>query len=277
MMIAAKSRVLLAAGAAALLCFGFGRSLALSPTTTDPRAVMEAVDKRPKGDKVTARLQMVIQDPTGSKRVRLVRTRSLDFKGGKRQLLFFEQPADVRNTGLLTIDYDDGNKVDDQWLYLPSLRKSTRISSSDKSGSFMGSDLSFSDMTGQDPVHFDYQLIKQSATVAGEECWLIGAKPKTEKAKEETGYVKSMVWVSKSKLMPMQAKHWVRQGLKIKLMKFDKFAQIDGIWFAHKIMARTLQSGKPLSTTILAFSKVKFNDPRVKTEDFTQRRLEQGL
>ena len=74
----------------------------------------------------------------------------MEFDKGTRQLMMFESPADVRNTGMLSIDYKDGNKDDDQWLYLPSLNKSTRISSGDKSGSFMGTDLSYADMTRAD-------------------------------------------------------------------------------------------------------------------------------
>ena len=66
--------------------------------------------------------------------------------------MIFESPSDVQNTGLLSVDYD-GAKDDDQWLYLPSLHKATRISSGDKSGSFMGTDFTYSDMT-QATGHF---------------------------------------------------------------------------------------------------------------------------
>lgn len=250
---------------------------ALPPTTTDPRQIMNAVDARDTGDKAVSKMTMVIKDPSGRERSRVVQSRSLDFAGGTKQLIFFESPADVRNTGLLTIDYDDGNKTDDQWLYLPSLRKSTRISSGKKSGSFMGSDLSFADMTKRSPDQYDFKMIKQSAKAGGEDCWLIESKPRTAKAKEETGYVKSWTWVSKANLLAQQSKIWVSKGQKIKLMKFTQFKQISGIWVAHKILARTLQNGKPLSTTILTFSGLKYNDPTVKAADFTQRRLEQGI
>lgn len=247
------------------------------PGTTDAKAIMQAVDQRPTGDRAIRRMKMTIKDASGSKRVREVLSRSMDFAKGTKQLILFVSPADVRNTGMLTVDYDDGAKVDDQWLYLPSLRKSTRISSSDKSGPFMGSDLSFADMTKQAVDHYDYKLVKPSARVGGEECWLIESRPRTAKAKEETGYVKSLIWVSKSKLMPLQSKHWVKQGRKIKLMKFAGIRKVSGIWVPHKIMARTIQGKKALSTTILAFSQVTFNSKQVTAKEFTQRRLEQGL
>jgi outer membrane lipoprotein-sorting protein len=260
----------------AAFCMGSTAS-ALPPTTSDARQIMNAVDARETGDKSVSKMTMVIKDPSGRQRTRVVQSRGLDFSGGKKQLIFFESPADVRNTGLLTIDYDDGKKTDDQWLYLPSLRKSTRISSGKKSGSFMGSDLSFADMTKRSPDQYDFKLLKQSTKAGGEDCWLIESRPRTEKAKEETGYVKSHTWVSKSKLLVQQSKIWVRKGQKIKLMKFTNFKKVSGIWVAHKILARTLQNGKPLSTTILTFSGLRYNDPSVKPTDFSQRRLESGI
>ena len=250
---------------------------AIAPGETDPRKIMQAVDDRPDGDKMISRMSMVVRDAAGRERKRVVQSRAIDFKGGRRQIIFFESPADVRNTALLSIDYDDGNKDDDQWLYLPSLKKSTRIASSDKSGSFMGTDMSYADMTKQDIGHWDYKLLSPSVTVAGEECWLIEARPRTKKAQDETDYLKTNVWVSKQKLMPLQIKAWVRSGRKLKYMKFSDIKQIEGIWLAHTSSARTMRNTEVESTTVLAFTSIKLNDPSVKDTDFTQRRLEQGL
>jgi hypothetical protein len=191
--------------------------------------------------------------------------------------MLFESPAEDRGTGLLSIDYDDGAKDDDQWLFLPSLAKSTRISGSGKSGSFLGSDLSYADMTQKDPKNYEYKLIEQDAKVGGESCWLIEATPKTAKEKEETGYVKSHVWVSKDKLMPLQVKAWVAAGKKLKLLKFADIEKVDGTWTAKKLMVRTMSGDKAESTTILTWAGLRYNDPDVKADDFTERRLEKGL
>ncbi|MEZ4264914.1 MAG: outer membrane lipoprotein-sorting protein [Myxococcota bacterium] len=268
--------------AAALLAFvllaaSAPAALAISADSTDPRAIMQAVEDRPTGDKSVGRMQMVIIDQGGSQRVRTVQTRMMEFPEGTKQLILFETPADVRNTGLLTVDYDDGAKVDDQWLYLPSLRKSTRISSSERSGAFMGSDFSFSDMASRSVADYDYTMVEQSAKVSGEDCWLIEARPRTDRAKEESGYVKSQVWVSKSKVMPVQSKHWVREGKKLKYMKFEEIRSVGGILVAHKISARTVSGKTALSTTVITFSDLRFGDSTVSDSDFTQRRLEQGL
>ena len=252
-------------------------SWAVGPDETDPKKIMDAVDAQPTGDKSKSTMKMTITDASGSKRERVVRAQGMELPGARKQLILFERPGEVRNTGLLTVDYDDGTKVDDQWLYLPSLRKSTRISSSSRSGAFMGSDISFADMTGQSPDQYTYTMVEQDATVSGDPCWLIEARPATQKAKDETGYVKSHVWVSKAKLLPLQAKHWIKEGKKIKQMRFASWKKLGDVWFAHKISARTLQNGKPLSTTVLEFTGVSFDNPDVKESDFSQRRLEQGL
>lgn len=266
-----------AAVATSLVAVAPPRAAAVGPDETDPRAIMTAVEERARGDKLVARLQMTIIDPSGRKRERVVRSRGMDFEGGTRQLLVFESPADVRNTGLLSVDYDDGGKTDDQWLYLPSLKKSMRIASGDKSGSFMGSDFTYADMTRADPSDYDYTLTDAKADVGGEACWLIEATPRNDRARKETGYAKTQVWISKTKLVPLQAKSWVTEGRKLKYLKFEEYKQLDGTWIAHRLSARTTRNGRPLSTTVLVFSDLKLNQPDVKADDFTQRRLEQGL
>ena len=250
---------------------------ALAPDTSDAAAIMKAVEDRPTLDKVRVRIQMTITDKNGSARSRGVQSRTMKFAGGTRQLLFFESPADVRNTGLLSVDWDDGAKDDDQWLWLPSLHKATRISGGDRSGAFMGSDFSYADMTTKDPKRYEYRIAKQSATVRDEDCWVIEARPKTEKEKKETGYIKSLVWVSKAKVLPVQMKTWVRDGKKLKFMIAEDIKQIAGVWVPHKMTMRTVQGREVQSTTILNFVDYKANQADVQESDFSQRRLEQGL
>jgi outer membrane lipoprotein-sorting protein len=254
---------------------------ALDPNTTEPVAVMNAVDLRDDGDRSKSRLTIKIIDKDGRTRERQVASRRLKFKEGNKQVMIFESPADVRGTGLLSVDYDSGALEDQQWLYLPSLHKSTRISSGEKSGSFMGTDLSFSDMTKADPKQYSYKMLKTSVKVkvdgVAEDCWLIESRPNTKKTKEETGYIKSNVWVSKSKMMPVQIKSWIREGKKLKYIKFQSLKQIDGIWIAHKIVARTKKGKKVESATVLQFTDMSFNQPDVNEDLFTLSRLEQGL
>ncbi|MCA9545916.1 MAG: outer membrane lipoprotein-sorting protein [Myxococcales bacterium] len=249
----------------------------IGPDETDPVKIMQAVEGRPQGDKAVGRLAMTVTDGQGRERKRVVQSWAMEFAGGRKQLMIFESPADERNTGLLSVDYDDGAKDDDQWLYLTSLKKSTRISSGEKSGSFMGTDLSFADMTKADPSHWSYTLVKPSAPSNGEDCWLIEATPKTDRAREETGYVKTMMFVSKRMLLPVRTKAWVAKGKKLKYIDFGAFEQIDGVWTAKTIQARTVKDQTTESTTLLQFTSLKFNQPEVNDGLFNQGRLEKGL
>ncbi len=250
---------------------------ALDPNTEDPRAIAQAVEDRDDGDRGKAKLTLTLKDSSGRSRTRKLSQRSMKFGGGTKTLMFFEAPADVRNTGLLSVDYDDGKKEDDQWLYLPSLHKSTRISTSDKSGSFMGTDITYADMTKKDPDNYDYKLLEKSVKVGGEECWLIESRPRTDKEKKETGYVKTHMWISKSKLMPVQVKAWVKEGKKLKYIKFSSFEQVDGIWVSRRMAVRTVRGKKVESETLFETNQVRFNQADVTETDFSERRLEKGI
>jgi len=240
---------------------------------------MEEVEARAKGDKSRARLVMNITDRSGRSRQRILRSASMLFEGGQRQLMVFESPADVKGTALLSIDYDDGDKDDDQWLYLPSLHKSTRISTGEKSGSFMGSDFSYADMTRSDPKHYDYTLKKAAVVVDEELCWLIEARPKSKRAEKETGYLKSQIWISKSKRLPYQIKMWVKAGKRLKYVTFRDFKKLEGIWSAHTLTAYTKRPKrkKPESITVLKFHELSYANSDVNEALFNQRQLEKGL
>jgi outer membrane lipoprotein-sorting protein len=263
--------------AVALIAIGGSPGRASPSPEPDPRAIMEAVAAREVGDRMSAQMRMTITSGGGKQRQRTLRTRAMKVGAERRQLVIFESPADVRNIALLSVDYDDGDRADDQWLYLPSLRKATRISGGERSGSFMGSDFSYADMTQQHTSHYDYELVDDATQVAGEDCWLIEARPRTDKARDETGYTKSHVWVSKEKKMPLQVKAWVRAGKKIKYMKFDAIEKQGGVWVAQRAAARTVEGDAAVSTTVIELRDVEVGDETVTEVDFTQRRLEQGL
>jgi outer membrane lipoprotein-sorting protein len=259
------------------LCLFLVGSSPVEASSTDAVAIWQAVQNRDLGDRMFARMTMVITDNSGHTRSRSLVSRALKFAEGRKSVLFFESPADVRNTALLSFDYDDGNKDDDQWLYLPSLHKATRIAASDKSGAFMGSDFSYADMTKRDPKDYTVSMLKQNVLIEGEDCWLIEAKPRNERTQNETGYIKTLVWISKTKLVPLQMKAWLQKGQKLKYLKFSNIKQVGGIWSAHTLTANTVRAGSVESSTDILYNELRYNDSHVSPEDFTQRRLEQGL
>ena len=168
------------------------------------RAIMEKVDARDDGKTIEQDMLMVLMDKNNHKRVRNLKSYGKDFGEDTHQIMFFKSPADVKNTAFLTYDYDDANKDDDQWLYLPALKKVKRIPSADKSGSFMGSDFSYFDMTDRDLEDYDFKLLKETK-VRGHDAWMIEATPRNKKVIKESGYTKTIGIVRKDNYMTVRA------------------------------------------------------------------------
>ncbi|MCF6253370.1 MAG: outer membrane lipoprotein-sorting protein, partial [Thiomicrorhabdus sp.] len=124
--------------------------------------VAKKVDERDDGDNSSSHLKMVLIDKHNNQRVRTMQQFEKDFENESRSVIFFLAPKDVKNTAFLTFDYDDSDRDDDQWLYLPALRQTKRIVSSDKSSSFMGSDFSYADMTSRSLDDYTYKIVKES-------------------------------------------------------------------------------------------------------------------
>ena len=91
------------------------------------REIMEKVNARDTGDRSISEMEMILIDKKGKKRVRKLKTYGLEQGKNSKSLMFFISPADVKNTGFLTYDYDESGKDDDQWLFLPALKKTKRI------------------------------------------------------------------------------------------------------------------------------------------------------
>ena len=111
--------------------------------------------------------------------------------------MFFKAPADVKNTSFLNYSYDD-DRDDDQWLYLPALKKVKRISGGSKEDYFMGSDFTYEDMEKRSPNKDSHKLLK-TETLNGEVCYVIESTPK-----EEGQYSKRVAWVIKDKWIPLK-------------------------------------------------------------------------
>jgi hypothetical protein len=243
----------------------------------DARAIMEAVYKRDLGTNLVQQIRMQIEGRAGGTRDRLLETMSRAYDNSRKTLIIFEKPAEIRNTAFLNVDYDDGGVPDDQWLYLPAIAKPTRISTTGKSGAFVGSDFSYSDFSRADPKEYDFTLVAPEEKVDGEPCWLIESRPRTKRSKDETGYLKSLLWVSKAKLMIVRSKSWVERGKEIKYISFGDIRLTAGIWTFYAASARTMKGDKLLSKTTIEVLGLKYNDPTISDRDFTEQRLAEGI
>jgi len=239
------------------------------------RKIMEKVDARYDGDTVSQDMLMIMIDKNKKQRVRQIMSYSKDFGVDEKRIMFFKTPADVKNTAFLTFDYDDSKVDDDQWLYLPALKKSKRIPSSDKSSSFMGSDFSYSDMTDKNLDDYDFKLIKETK-VKGDKVWVISSTPRTKETIDETGYTKGIVLIRQDNYMLRRAIYTLKNKAKKKYLDVSKMHAIDGVWVIDE-MKMTSKRGKITThKTILQFKNTILNG---KLDDtmFTTRHLEKGL
>jgi len=242
------------------------------------RAVMEKVENREDGDNRVSDMEMVLIDKKGKKRVRKIKSFQKDKGVDTLRLMFFLYPADVKDTAFLTYDYDTADKDDDQWLFLPALHKTKRIASSDKAGSFMGSDLNYSDMTSRNLDDYDFSFYEKGMEmeVHGVKTWVIWSIPRSRKVVEETGYKKSLVWVRQDNDMMVRAINWEKRGGYLKYVDVKKMEKIDGIWAVTE-MHVTRKKGKEVRhKTILKFKNIRFNQD-FDEDLFTVRRMEKGL
>lgn len=261
-----------------LVCFlvlSFLASVSAGRDDPEARKIMEKVDERDDGDNLTFDMEMILIDKNQNQRLRRIVNFQKDKGKDTYKLMFFKYPADVKDTGFLTFDYDDWNKDDDQWLYLPALRKTKRIASTDRSGSFMGSDFNYSDMTSRNLEDYDYAIIKEMA-VRGNPVWVIQAVPRTDEIIEETGYFKSIGFVRKDNYFIVRAIHFVNGKKQLKYMDVKQLKKIDDIWVGTLIEMTTRQGKRMVHKTILKKDNIKFNQ-NLDESIFSIRRLEKGI
>lgn len=202
-----------------------------------------------------------IFDDKGNVRIRQVTTATKKFGQVTKTIMKFLSPADVKGTAILIYDYD--NKDDDMWLYLPSLRKTRRIVSSDKSKSFMGSEFSNADMSKPNQADFSYK-IAGSTTYSGKACWQIEATAKSNDIAEKYGCKKKIMTIDKVTFLPYKTDFYDVAGNLMKSMTLDDFRkQSTGKYFAFKMSMQNFSNKRHSEIIIDKFqlgSKLTEND-----------------
>ena len=267
----ARRRLLPLAAAALCLAPAWRAARAEPPSG---REIMQRVDDRDDGDHLIEDMQMLLVDQNGSTRTRRLRLWRRDAGKDEQTILFFLAPADIQDTGFLTYDFDDPAKEDDQWLYLPALKKSKRIATADKSGSFVGSDFSYADLTKRPLRRYDYQLL-ETAEQDGVPVWRVEAVPNDPAETAETGYTKIRYTVRQEDAVVIGAEFWLDRGGRTKQYVVEKLEKIDGIQVATAMRMTTRKGDVVLHETRLELDHVRFGQPMDDTR-FSVRQLEKG-
>ena len=215
---------------------------------------------------------LTIIDNRGRERVRKIATVSklYDNEETEKRLIRFLSPADIKGTGLLTYDYE--NKDDDMWLFMPALRKTRRIVSTEKAKNFMGSEFTYADMTPPILDNFTYDILGEE-DVVGTSCWKIEMIPVDDDVADENGFSKRISFIAKQDYMIRKAIYYDLDGELHKELVVENVKEIDTKNHKYRPMCMVMVNKQNGRKSVLDVDEIQFS-PDVKDEFFTTRYLE---
>jgi outer membrane lipoprotein-sorting protein len=212
-------------------------------------------------------LTMTLTNRNGQKTTRQMHGYSMEVdKDGDMSVTVFDTPVDVKGTASMTNTHKEGD--DDQWLYLPSIERVKRISSSNKSGPFMGSEFAFEDLSSAEVEKYTYKYLSEE-NQNGQDCYKVERYP----VSKTSGYKRNIVWFNKTSLRPEKIEFYDRKDALLKTLTFSDYKEyLSKYWRADTMKMVNHQNAKE---TVLTFSEVKFGID-LTAEDFTQNSLKRA-
>lgn len=212
----------------------------------------------------SSELKMILHSKSGSQSERLLEVKSLEVDDdGDKNLMVFKMPRDVQGTAFLSHSHIEG--PDDQWIYLPALKRVKRISSRTKSGSFMGSEFSYEDLASFEIEKYTFTYIKEEA--CGElTCHVIENTPKDD----FSGYSKLLTWVDTEHYRLQKAEFYDKRERLLKVMQIKEYQLLDNkFWRPRYSIMENVQSG---NKTELYWNNIQLNIG-LDNSHFTQNQL----
>ena len=146
-----------------------------------------------------------------------MRTKGLEVQGnGDKTLSIFDQPKDIKGTAFLTHAHSE--KANDQWIYLPAIKRVKRINSRSKSGPFMGSEFSYEDIGSTEVSKYDYNYLR-SETINGEDCYVLEAIPRDK----DSGYTRTVHWLDKAHFRAQRIDFYDRKKTLLKTLTLSNY------------------------------------------------------
>ena len=189
-------------------------------------AIAVEADKRDTGfGDMTAEMQMILRNKQGDESIRDIRLKTLEVTGdGDKSMSIFDKPRDVQGTAFLT--HSHSLEADDQWLYLPALKRIKRINSKNKSGPFMGSEFAYEDISSDEVDKYTYRYLRDE-TWEGMDVHVVERDP----VDENSGYTRQVVWYDKDELRPQKVEYYDRKNEHLKTLTFHEYRQyLDKFW-----------------------------------------------
>jgi outer membrane lipoprotein-sorting protein len=231
-------------------------------------AIATEADKRDKGfGDVAVNLEMILKNRQGEESHRKIRVATLEVANdGDKGLTVFDEPADVKGTALLTFTHKTTD--DDQWLYLPALARVKRISSANKSGSFMGSEFAYEDIGSQEIEKYTYKYIRDEV-YEGKPCFVIERYP----VSPHSGYTRQVAWIDQEHYRSWKIEYYDRKQALLKTLTWTGYKQyLSKYWRADEMFMQNHQTGK---STMLKWTNFKFR-VGLKDADFNEASLKRA-
>jgi len=237
--------------------------------------IAKRINARDEGISVSRNLVMELTNKRGKTRVRETRGFRKYFGTEKRTVIHYLSPKNVKDTAFLTYDYAELKRDDDQWLYLPAMRKVRRISASDRGDYFLGTDFTYEDIKKETKVSIEdytHQTIGEE-TIDGHRCYVVTSTPVNEETAKELGYGKVTQWVDAEIWMVRKAEFHDPRGKRLKTIHTKEIRQVQGIWTAHLL---EVSQHKTRHNTRFSFSEVDYQT-EISDDLFTEHALRRGL
>lgn len=209
-------------------------------------------------------LKMLLRNKQGDEDIRNIRIKSLEVVGdGDKSLTVFDQPRDIKGTAFLSFSHS--LTPDEQWLYLPSLKRVKRISSRNKSGPFMGSEFSFEDLSSFELEKYSYRFLTEESCELGQ-CFVVAQYPKDKRS----GYTRRLLWIDTEEYRIAKIDFYDRKDALLKTLIFSDYKKyLDRFWRSHLQTMMNHQTGK---STIMEVSDIRFATG-LNEKDFNQNSL----
>nr|WP_299385181.1 outer membrane lipoprotein-sorting protein [Allomuricauda sp.] len=250
----------------AIMAFALGMGTSLGQSAEDRGLeIAQAAEKADEGfGSSIVELKMTLKNKNGQTSERFLTTRTLELtEDGDKSLIVFESPKDVKGTATLTFTHKVG--ADDQWLYLPSIKRVKRISSNNKSGPFVGSEFAYEDLSSQEVEKYSYKFLKEEGGLL-----VVEQDPVDPKS----GYTRRVVSYNPDKGYRLEkVEFYDRKNALLKTLTYSDYKLYKNkYWRALTFNMVNHQSNKE---TLLKFSDYNFG-AELADEDFTEVALKRA-
>ena len=232
------------------------------------RAIAVEAEQRDEGfGDITSEVTMILRNRHGQESTREMRNRTLEQQDdGDKLLVIFDRPKDVQGTAFLSFTHQTG--PDDQWLYLPALKRVKRISTNNKSGPFMGSEFAYEDLVSQEVDKYTYKYLRDDM-LDGQDAFVVERYPVDPKS----GYTRQVGWYDKEHYRLQKVEFYDRKESLLKTLTFLSYQQyLDQYWRPDEMLMVNHQTGKE---TTLKWSDYKFRTG-LTDRDFDQASLKRA-